>query len=533
MALSRNRCIARTPYRSLPHADWQAWHAVQHMRAIPFQVGDMVALRFLNISHQRGARKFDGSLPKRMTLLNTLAELHIQHNQFQGMLPERIWRMESLELLNAQGNQLEGPIPHGIGYLSSLRSLILYDNVIDGTIPDTLDGMDFLYELDLYNNKLSGTVPPSLGRMPRLQRINARNNRISGSLPATIGSLGDLQALMLRQNHLRGPLPTEIGLLHVARVIELSYNNLTHRLPSELGRLTTVQHLFLDENIPGISGTIPPALGALTATSTIELTNNALQGSLPTFLRYPFQAGRTVGINGNPYYCPLPAWAIAGPSNTSSATGYSGIHCLHCPYDRLPDGTLKYTLEDGRPDYTRSCSGHGYCVDGQYCQCEPAWDGRASGHYDCSHLACPTEERTLPDGSTEEVFCSGRGACLNSQYSLSNSSTGASNCIEGDSSHISANDFVGNAYVAFAVDCDQSIITVAHCDCPPGTTQPLCGDVILAAAQVTVLSAASRSASSYSQSMSALAMTLALTVLAIVGGEHLHGRRSSSRGQVS
>jgi len=505
---------------------------------LPEEMGEMVQLRFLNMSHQRGVRRFSGILPRRLTLLNKLAELHIQHNQLEGALPERVWRMESLELVNAQHNQLEGPIPHGIGYLRNLRELLLYDNNIDGTVPDTLDGMEFCTRLELYNNRLSGTLPPALGHMPRLQFLDAHNNHLSGSLPNSIGLLDDLEHLLLRRNALRGPLPAEMGNLRSVLVVELSENNLTHGLPAELGNLLTVEQLHLNDNLPGLSGAIPSELGQLANAQSVLLTNNAIDGLLTDFLQSFQVGGRTVGLTGNPYYCPLPEWSIAplvsvapgGASNASASSppppplsAYAGVECLHCPDDYENPATrtnLKYTRADGSPDYTRSCSGHGMCVRGEFCECEPAWDGALSGFSDCSHLACPTATVMLPNGEEAQAFCNNRGTCANTEYAIGTFSangtavTTTGTCVDGASTFLDPMGFRGEDFVAYYINCEADMVTIAHCDCPPGTSQPECGDIILAAATLTVLSAAPKAASAQTFTTALLATGLAIAAAA-------------------
>jgi len=401
-------------------------------------------------------------------------------------------------------------------------------------VPDTLDGMAFATRLSLYNNLLSGTMPPALGYMPRLQVIDAHNNHISGSLPTTIGLLDDLEHLLLHRNALRGPLPTQLGNLRAVRVVEISQNELTHEIPPELGRLNAVESLHLNDNLPGLSGAIPCTLAQLSNLQTLELTNNALNGQFPGFLQ-SFQSNRAVGITGNPYFCPLPEWSIiplattTGTANGTSeppppppSSAYAGIQCRHCPVDYNADGTLKYVRADGSPDYTRTCSGHGICAHGQACQCDPMWDGSLSGYLDCSHLACPTEAVTMPNGAIQNVFCTGRGTCANTEYVIGATSGNGSvvptvgSCVDGASTYIRPESFRGDDYVSYYVDCVADKVTIAHCSCPDGTSQPLCGDIILAAAKLTVLSAAPRAASSPTLLVSLLASGLAMTAAAMV-----------------
>jgi len=411
-----------------------------------------------------------------------------------------------LELLNAQNNRLVGPIPHGIGYLRNLRSLALYNNAIDGTVPDTLDGMEYLHSLQLHSNRLSGTLPPALGHMPRLKGMSAYRNMLSGSLPITVGRLSDLGHLLLSHNHLRGPLPTELGDLRAIEILDISRNNLTHPIPSEIGKISTLQHLILSDNGPGLSSQIPSSLSQLTGLLTLDLKNNALNGVLPDFLKTPYQQGRDVGITGNPYYCPLELWAIGVSADTSNGSsissssaieGYPGIHCLHCPGEL---GQAAYTLPDGRPDYTKTCNGHGVCIDGLRCECEPAW--RHPDQTDCSLLACPLEESVMSDGSTLTAYCSGVGNCVNVVASF-NATVSCDVVTPYDTA-------VGNDHVAFSVDCSTRTMTIAQCECPQGTSVPRCQPISVAAATITVLGAASR------EDRSLIPTILAVTVGAVL-----------------
>ena len=210
---------------------------------------------------------------------------------------------------------------------------------------------------------------------------------------------------------------------------------------------------------------------------------------LPDFLRDPYRASRVVGITGNPYYCPLPNWALPmvtldenGTATGEAVGGYVGIECLHCP------GENPKTI-DGRKDFTYTCSGHGVCIDGTTCQCEPNWAGFSS---DCSQLACPTETVTDADGSVRQVFCSGVSpdACINPPaITITNGSA----CDADGNPVATPGPYLENPidYVNFHVECATKKMIVAQCACT-GITQapPDCAPVQLKGDSLTVIDAA-------------------------------------------
>lgn len=90
---------------------------------------------------------------------------------------------------------------------------------------------------------------------------------------------GRVTDLNLRFNGLSGTLPPEIGDLTALRALSLHYNRLSGTIPSEIGNLTLLRGLRLYRN--DFSGTIPPALGDLTELIHLDLSYNELLGTIP------------------------------------------------------------------------------------------------------------------------------------------------------------------------------------------------------------------------------------------------------------
>ena len=148
------------------------------------------------------------------------------------------------------------------------------------------------------------------------------------------------------------------------------------------------------------------------------------------------------------------------------------------------------------------CSGHGVCIDGQYCECEPEWSGFST---DCSQLACPTTTIVQEEGDPEEVYCRGQGTCYNT--------VNATTCVNGDPASVSPEDVVGIDYVAYHVECEEGIITLARCDCPFGYGQPSCDLIIRQKESETILGG---SACRREASPAALAVTLLAAALLVL-----------------
>lgn len=84
-------------------------------------------------------------------------------------------------------------------------------------------------------------------------------------------------------NNLRGSIPPALGNLTALEELRLSNNFLTGPIPSELGRLTELEVLRLSNN--ALSGPVPSELGALANLVELRLHQNRLTGDLPSSLR--------------------------------------------------------------------------------------------------------------------------------------------------------------------------------------------------------------------------------------------------------
>ncbi|KAJ3680855.1 hypothetical protein LUZ60_015344 [Juncus effusus] len=79
-------------------------------------------------------------------------------------------------------NGLTGNIPRDLTNLSGLVELHLESNTLNGTIPD-FSGVQTLQIIHLENNQLTGPLPSSLENLPNLQELYVQNNNLSGAIP--------------------------------------------------------------------------------------------------------------------------------------------------------------------------------------------------------------------------------------------------------------------------------------------------------------------------------------------------------------
>ena len=106
-------------------------------------------------------------------------------------------------------NGLTGPIPPDLGNLANLVQLNLSSNSLTGAIPPELGNLGNLQYLWLFDNSLTGPIPPELGDT-NLNWLWLSGNSLTGSIPAELANL-NLYRMDVSDNSLTGRIPLEFG----------------------------------------------------------------------------------------------------------------------------------------------------------------------------------------------------------------------------------------------------------------------------------------------------------------------------------
>ena len=93
------------------------------------------------------------------------------------------------------------------------------------------------------------------------------------------GSTGRVHSIDLRDNGLSGSIPPEIGAFESIVHLALSDNSIGGSIPPELAELSRLENLWLTGC--GLTGPIPPGIENLEDLVSLDLTNNLLAGSIP------------------------------------------------------------------------------------------------------------------------------------------------------------------------------------------------------------------------------------------------------------
>ncbi|XP_059066671.1 receptor-like protein EIX2 [Cryptomeria japonica] len=258
----------------------------------------------------------NGSIPSNFLHRSSLRNLDLSFNDLEGSLSFIQYQSSSIANLNLHRNWLDGIIPLFFVDFTELKNLVLANNYLTGDLPplgSALGEVLPLSVIDLSLNKLTGNIPPSIGCLPLLRSLNLENNQLSGKIPDTLFKLARLEKLKLSTNNLTGIFSLsmmdnftelrQLGLSNNSFTVSISSSwippfphlrylgmrscNVEGDFPAFLSTQYSLVDLDLSDN--KIVGAIPTWLWDLPVLEVVTLSNNQLQGFLPSVISKKFE----------------------------------------------------------------------------------------------------------------------------------------------------------------------------------------------------------------------------------------------------
>ncbi|XP_028752544.1 receptor protein kinase TMK1-like [Neltuma alba] len=249
----------------------------------------------------------------------SVISIQIGNLNLQGLLPKELENLSELQQFECPQNNLTGQFP----YLSkTLHRLVIPDNKFSSIPRDFFKEMTMLQEVRIGKNPFSPwSIPDSLKDCVALQTFIATNANLVGTIPDFLGTMAGLISLVLNSNSLEGGLPVSFANSSIEELL-LNTQNGNYKLNGTikvLQNMTSLKKVWLHGNsftgpIPDLSNlgqlfdvsvrdnqlacAVPSSLMALPRLQVVNLTNNFLQGPIPTF-----KSSVVVDVSGINRFC--------------------------------------------------------------------------------------------------------------------------------------------------------------------------------------------------------------------------------------
>lgn len=147
-----------------------------------------------------------------------------------------------------------------------------------GLVNENFAGLNQLNWALLDGNAYNSSVPSVFGSLPELEFLFISDAFISGDLSYMRGMPKMIEHWIDVNPGLGGTIPTFVGAVSTLQSWSVTQTRLNGRIPTQLGTLSNMLQMWLYAN--ELSGPIPPQL-AIPSLRILQLEGNALTGTMP------------------------------------------------------------------------------------------------------------------------------------------------------------------------------------------------------------------------------------------------------------
>ncbi|KAH9723339.1 Receptor-like protein 1 [Citrus sinensis] len=311
-----NGRVIKLDLRDTRNRDSAEWHLNASLFT-PFQQLESLDLSWNNIA---GCVENEGL--ERLSKLNTLKFLFLDHNYFNNNIFLSLGGLSSLKILSLAGNGLNGSIDiKGLDSLSKLEELDMSFNAIDNlVVPKDYRGLRKLNTL-YFGGRATAMIDgskalQSIGSLPSLKTLYLLFTNLKGTVVSqelhnftnleelilvesdlhvsqllqSIASFTSLKYLSMRGCVLKGALHVQVdtSFLQIVsesmaslRILSLSYSRLNKNtiLDQGLCELVHLQELYIRDN--DLRDSLPWCLANMTSLQVLNVASNQLTGNFP------------------------------------------------------------------------------------------------------------------------------------------------------------------------------------------------------------------------------------------------------------
>ncbi|CAL5405977.1 unnamed protein product [Camellia sinensis] len=225
------------------------------------------------------SQNLGGILPPELVKLPYLQEFDISRNYVNGTIPPE-WGSLPLVNISLLGNRITES-SSSMNYRETfLRSLwYLTSNNFSGDLPGALAKLTTLKDFRIGDNFFTGSIPNFIQNWIHLEAFG-----LDGPIPSGIAFLTNMTDL--RISDLNGSKVSDfpfVGNMTKLKRLLMKSCNINGSLPVYLGTTQWTELKFLDLSFNKLSGEIPSTFKNLSNLTSIYLTGNLLNGSVPTY----------------------------------------------------------------------------------------------------------------------------------------------------------------------------------------------------------------------------------------------------------